>query len=377
MKQTKKGNGIGIVVAAYNAAVWIGRCLDSVLAAANKVATDSTAADACAKMNTVDVCVVVADDGSTDDTAAIVRRYAAADGRVRLLQLPHGGQAAARAAAITALPAWVDGVMIVDADDTLTRQSLSRMAAYLSADTDMVMANVAKYAGDEKAPSLYMDAGALAIGGVLANAGDKSCDGGKSCDGDKSGAGKSCAHGPVLRLTPAEALERMLNNDIPNFTHGMVVRRSLFGRIDWDTHPSMTNAEDAMLQLLLASAATGAVMLLPDVVAYEYRQRPGTLSSMSEVTPEGIARVWRAVSALPSIPRVALVRWGLGLMHLYLIGRGVWMPQDYEPLRDIVRLARHTPLHSRRHRRVLWMLRCPWLRYVVTCRHRRHMRGHA
>ena len=138
--------------------------------------------------------------------------------------------------------------------------------------------------------------------------------------------------GPVLRLTPAEALERMLNNDIPNFTHGMVVRRSLFGRIDWDTHPSMTNAEDAMLQLLLASAATGAVVLLPDVVAYEYRQRPGTLSSMSKVTPEGIARVWRTVSALPSMPRVALVRWGLGLMHLYLIGRGVWIPQDYEPL---------------------------------------------
>ena len=71
MKQ-KEGNGIGVVVAAYNAAAWIGRCLDSVLAAVDKVAADGTA---------VDVCVVVADDGSTDGTAAIVRRYAAADRR--------------------------------------------------------------------------------------------------------------------------------------------------------------------------------------------------------------------------------------------------------------------------------------------------------
>lgn len=348
----KEGTGIGVAVAAYNAAAWIGRCLDSVLAAANKVATDSTAADACAEMNKVDVCVVVADDGSTDGTAAIVRRYALTDSRVRLLQLPHGGQAAARAAAIAALPAWVDGVMIVDADDTLTQQSLSRMAARFSSDTDMIIANVTKYTAETDGSSLYMDAEAVAEG--------------KSCEEASSGT--------VLRLTPAQALRRMLDNDIPNFTHGMMVRRSLFDRIDWDTHPSITNAEDAMLQLQLASAATGAVVLLPDVVAYEYRQRPGTLSSMSKVTPEGIARVWKAVAAVPTMSRAALVRWGLGLMHIYLIGRGIWLPQDYEPLRDIIRLARHTPLHSRRHRRVLWMLRWPWLRYVITRRHRRRLR---
>ena len=124
MKQTKKGNGIGIVVAAYNAAATLAHTLDSVQAAAN--------VDAAADAYAVDVCVVVADDGSTDETAAIVRRYAAADGRVRLLELPHGGQAAARAAAIAALPEQFDWLMIVDADDTLPRLSLSQMAAFLS-----------------------------------------------------------------------------------------------------------------------------------------------------------------------------------------------------------------------------------------------------
>lgn len=346
MKQ-QKGICIGIAVAAYNAAAWIGRCLDSVLAAANQAANTDVAA-------ATGVCIVVADDGSTDGTAAIVRRYAAADGRVRLLKMSHGGQAAARAAAIAALPEQFEWVMIVDADDTIPRQSLSQMTSHFSADTDMVIANVAKYTAEADEPSLYMDA--------------------KNVTAElpaKASASGNMSSSAVLRLTPAQALERMLDNDIPNFTHGMMVRRSLFDRINWDTHPSITNAEDAMLQLLLTSAATGMVVLLPDVVAYEYHQRPGTLSSMSKVTPEGIARVWKAVSVVPAMPRAALVRWGLGLMHIYLIGRGVWLPQDYEPLRDILRLARRTPLHSRRHCRVLWLLRCPWLRALVTRRHRR------
>lgn len=101
----KEGTGIGVAVAAYNAAAWIGRCLDSVLAAAD--------------VDAADVCIVVADDGSTDGTAAIAQCYAETDGRVQLLKLTHGGQAAARAAAIAALPAQVDRVMIVDADDTI------------------------------------------------------------------------------------------------------------------------------------------------------------------------------------------------------------------------------------------------------------------
>ena len=359
MKQTKGGNGIGVVVAAYNAAAWLGRCLDSVLAAADVAAG---------------VWVVVADDGSTDGTAAVARRYAAADSRVRLLELAHGGQAAARKAAIAALPPQAVWVMIVDADDTLPRHSLSQLAAWLSVDVDMVAANVAKcagnvaeyagnvaeYVGDAEGLSLYMDAGAVAAAGV--KPGDEAPSGVKPEGGGSSGA--------VLRLSPSEALERMLDNAIPNFTHGMVVRRELFGRIDWDTHPSITNAEDAMLQLLLASAATRDVCVAPQVVAYEYRQRPGTLSAMDGVTPEGIGRVWDAVSAVSAMQRAALARWGLGLMHLYFIGRGVWLPQGYPPLRRIVELARGVRLHSRRHRRVLWLLRCPLLRALATWRHR-------
>lgn len=51
--------------------------------------------------------------------------------------------------------------MIVDADDTITRQSLLRMTVYFSADTDMVIANVAKYVAGADEPSLYMKSAAV------------------------------------------------------------------------------------------------------------------------------------------------------------------------------------------------------------------------
>lgn len=313
---------IGIAVAAYNAERWLGRCIDSIRVAAEQ------ARDA------VSVSIVVADDGSTDATAEVVGRYAA-DNRLSLLTLPHGGQSAARAAAIAAMPGDTDFVMIVDADDTLPAASLTQLARHIDTDVDIVCANVLKITEDGSAePHLYIDDTSAAV------------------------------------LTPTEALARMLDNVIPNYTHGMLIRRRLFDRIDWDTHPTMTNAEDAMLQLLLTAAATGKVVVAPEVTGYEYRHRRGTLSSMNRVSPEGIERVWRSVSRVPGMPRTPLIRWGLGLIHLYFIGRGVRIRQSYAPARDLRRMARHTPLDSAAHRRVLLLLRCPLLRAIVTARHR-------
>src|SRR4051794_6052924 len=59
--------------------------------------------------------VVVVDDGSTDATAAIAARYAAATGRVRVVRQRNGGNVAATNAAI----ALADGdiVGLLDADD--------------------------------------------------------------------------------------------------------------------------------------------------------------------------------------------------------------------------------------------------------------------
>lgn len=69
------------------------------------------AVDSALAQRGADLEVVIADDGSTDHTPAVLERYAD-DRRVRVLRLPHGGVCAARNAAVTladsALLAFLD-----------------------------------------------------------------------------------------------------------------------------------------------------------------------------------------------------------------------------------------------------------------------------
>jgi succinoglycan biosynthesis protein ExoO len=92
---------VSYIVAAYNAAPFIADAIASAL--------DQRGAA---------IEVVVADDVSRDDTAAIVEGIAARDGRVRLLRMPrNGGPSAARNAAIAAARGrWI---AVLDADDLL------------------------------------------------------------------------------------------------------------------------------------------------------------------------------------------------------------------------------------------------------------------
>lgn len=72
---------VTVIIPTHDRAALLPRALDSALA-----------------QEGVDLEVIVADDGSTDGTADVLRRYAA-DPRVKVLRLPHGGVCAARNAA--------------------------------------------------------------------------------------------------------------------------------------------------------------------------------------------------------------------------------------------------------------------------------------
>ena len=65
---------ISVIIPVYNTARFLSACLDSVL--------DQTFAD------TEIICV---DDGSTDDSLQILRRYEKRDGRVKVLTQRNGG----------------------------------------------------------------------------------------------------------------------------------------------------------------------------------------------------------------------------------------------------------------------------------------------
>lgn len=89
---------VSVIIPAYNASPFIRRTLASVLA------------------QTYDHFeVLVVDDGSTDDTVAIVQEVAAADARVRLFRQPNRGVAAARNLAIRASRG--EFIAPIDADD--------------------------------------------------------------------------------------------------------------------------------------------------------------------------------------------------------------------------------------------------------------------
>ena len=103
---------VSVIVAAYNAAPFISTCLDSMLA-----------------QTLDDWEVLVINDHSTDDTAAVVQGYVERDRRFRLMQTPHNaGPAAARNIGIVAARGtWL---AVLDADDRYTPERLERMIEY-------------------------------------------------------------------------------------------------------------------------------------------------------------------------------------------------------------------------------------------------------
>jgi glycosyltransferase involved in cell wall biosynthesis len=89
---------VSVITPAYNVAAFIRDTLDSVFAQTFQ-----------------DWELVIVDDGSTDDTAAIAAEYAARDGRVRLIRQENRGLAGARNTALAA--AQGEFLTLLDSDD--------------------------------------------------------------------------------------------------------------------------------------------------------------------------------------------------------------------------------------------------------------------
>lgn len=120
---TRTNPDISFVIAAFRATDTITRAIDSALA-----------------QEDVEVEVIVVDDASPDDTAAIVE--AMTDPRIRLIRLPKNrGPGGARNAGIDA--ARGDWVAVLDADDTIRPGRLARMIGRAGSDNaDIVVDNL-------------------------------------------------------------------------------------------------------------------------------------------------------------------------------------------------------------------------------------------
>lgn len=113
-----------ILIPAYNAAPYIGRCLESILAQT---------------MN--DYEVVIVDDGSTDGTLSLCQEYAGRDNRIRCVSQGHQGVAAARNRLLdTASGEWI---VFIDADDYVSDDYLAAFDSMssLNPDADVLVCN--------------------------------------------------------------------------------------------------------------------------------------------------------------------------------------------------------------------------------------------
>jgi glycosyltransferase involved in cell wall biosynthesis len=115
---------VSVIMPAYNVAPYIGEAIESVLG-----------------QTFSDFQLLVVDDGSTDDTAAITQQFAAADSRIMLLRQENRGLAAARNTALR----HATGAMLalLDSDDLWTPGFLEAQTAILRArpDVDIVTGN--------------------------------------------------------------------------------------------------------------------------------------------------------------------------------------------------------------------------------------------
>ena len=94
-----------------------------------------------------DLEIVVADDGSSDNTPEVLARLATRDARVRPLQIAHGGAAAARNAAIQAAGDY-EFVAFLDSDDIWVPDHLQECVGLLQLHSDVALVSTAVEVSD-------------------------------------------------------------------------------------------------------------------------------------------------------------------------------------------------------------------------------------
>ena len=131
MADETKAPDVSVVIPCYNAERWVGRAIDSVLA-----------------QEGVTVEVIVIDDGSTDGSVDVLRRY---EDRIQWETGPNRGACAARNRGLAL--ARADYVMFLDADDYLLPACLSelkRQSALDDADAAIGIAYSERASGHRK-----------------------------------------------------------------------------------------------------------------------------------------------------------------------------------------------------------------------------------
>lgn len=227
---------VSILIPAHNSAPWLAATLESALA-----------------QTWPDKEIIVVDDGSSDDSAAIARRYEPRG--VRVLTQTNQGAAAARNTALA--HARGDYVQFLDADDLLAPDKIERQVRRLQSAGDDCIASCA-WSRFTTAPHLAAPDPHRELWRDLA---------------------------PVDWMVLAAEHNRMMA------TATWLLPRAIVARVGpWDT-AYRTNPLDDMDYFDRARAASRRVLFCADALAYYRSALPGSLSQQRS------EEAWRAISA--------------------------------------------------------------------------------
>lgn len=217
--QTEK---ISVVVPAYNTAPWLPRTLESLLS------------------QTYDnLEIIVVNDGSQDDTKAVLDAFAARESRIRAIHKENGGVTSARLAGIAA--ATGDWIGFVDGDDTVEPQ----MFAHLLENAKETGADIS-HCGHRV---LFPDGRVEMVHGT----------------------------GQKRRQDRLTGIRELLDGgQIESSLCTKLFRRKLFENLEEKMDPAIKNGEDYLMNYYLFAAADSAVY--EDVCPYYYILRHGSAS---------------------------------------------------------------------------------------------------
>jgi len=211
---------VSIVIPVWNTFNYLRPCIKSIL-----------------EQDYQDFEVILVDDGSTDGSSSLCDVLSAEDNRIKAIHQENCGAGAARKNGVAVSNGkWI---MFVDSDDTVTKYGLTFLI---------------KIASDYE----------IVSGGININ-------------------GRLFAHKKDGIYDPADYIEALLLSDTTDGPCGKLIRRNLFYDIDWDVPKEISQNEDMLMLVSLASQAKD-IYLTSDIICYNYLLREGTASSrkMSE-----------------------------------------------------------------------------------------------
>ena len=227
---------ISVLVPAYNVALWLPSCLDSILAQTYQ-----------------NLEIIVVNDGSTDNTGTILDSYAKKNGRIVAIHQKNAGLVAARETGIA--HATGDYVTFVDGDDTIAPDMYEHL-----------MANALKYKADISHCGMDF---VFPDGHIEPHYGT----------------------GRLLVQDNIEGLRELLIGELvePSLCTKLYARHLVTNSC---LDKSVLNNEDLLRNFTLFSRANRIVF--EDFCGYQYFQRPGSMSKDSSKALQNLKHILRA-----------------------------------------------------------------------------------